>query len=363
MRLRTKKGTAHRARAHVDGVSDSLPNWVLARLPSLRRPRSGRRPAFESKDLKFCHQVDSSKRERTKEIRPREGVLSRHSDRIRTTKSSHKSGKTSGSDPTVHGEDGMLADIEVQPLVAVAESKSDPTADIKKFFGAPSMMKGKRSPALKLHRKCITCGPYFGSIPSCSEYLVAEITTNRRHMAKHAFSRWGKLLASRGLSPSQAKPSPPQRLGLRLEESEAKARGFQAQAGASKSSQAVTSLVSILHFDFDRRDEGQDGAHASTFMFFLSLVLVMKRLPHRRSGPLVSIPEESGTIAGGGGGCRIGLGSSGDFSEISFKLPIPRRPQAASRRGGCPAQGGAERGGEGLWHLASALMSRQFVQW
>ncbi|KAJ7314467.1 hypothetical protein DFH08DRAFT_972868 [Mycena albidolilacea] len=113
-------------------------------------------------------------------------------DRIRTTKSSHKSGKTSGSDPTVHGEDGMLADIEVQPLVAVAESKSDPTADIKKFFGAPSMRKGKRSPALKLHRKCITCG----------EYLVAEITTNRRHMAKHAssFVLWAAPLTTRILS-------------------------------------------------------------------------------------------------------------------------------------------------------------------
>ncbi|KAJ7315817.1 hypothetical protein DFH08DRAFT_820388 [Mycena albidolilacea] len=54
---------------------------------------------------------------------------------------------------------------------------------------------------------------------------------------------WGKLLASRGLSPSQAKPSPPGRLGLGLEESEAKSRGFQAQAGASKPSQAVTSLT------------------------------------------------------------------------------------------------------------------------
>ncbi|KAJ7303444.1 hypothetical protein DFH08DRAFT_986499 [Mycena albidolilacea] len=53
----------------------------------------------------------------------------------------------------------------------------------------------------------------------------------------------GKLVASRGLSPSQAKPSPPGRLGLGLEESEAKARGFQARAGASKPSQAVTSLT------------------------------------------------------------------------------------------------------------------------
>ncbi|KAJ7306979.1 P-loop containing nucleoside triphosphate hydrolase protein [Mycena albidolilacea] len=53
---------------------------------------------------------------------------------------------------------------------------------------------------------------------------------------------WGKLLAIHGLSQSQAKPSPPGRLGLGLEESEAKARGFQAQAGASKPSQAVTSL-------------------------------------------------------------------------------------------------------------------------
>jgi hypothetical protein len=58
---------------------------------------------------------------------------------------------------------------------------------------------------------------------------------------------WGKLLASRGLSPSQAKPSPPGRLGLGLEESEAKTRGFQAQAGASKPSQAVTSLPAVFN--------------------------------------------------------------------------------------------------------------------
>ncbi|KAJ7181304.1 hypothetical protein C8R43DRAFT_269096 [Mycena crocata] len=100
----------------------------------------------------------------------------KNGDRIRATKGSRSTGKTPRSDPTVLGEDGMLADIEVQPLVAVAESKPDPTADIKKFFGEPLMMKGKRGPELKLHRKCITCG----------EHLVAEATTNRRHMAKHA---------------------------------------------------------------------------------------------------------------------------------------------------------------------------------
>ncbi|KAJ7796689.1 hypothetical protein B0H14DRAFT_3550066 [Mycena olivaceomarginata] len=42
--------------------------------------------------------------------------VTKNGDRIRATKSSHKSGKTSGSDPTVLGEDEMLADIEVQPL-------------------------------------------------------------------------------------------------------------------------------------------------------------------------------------------------------------------------------------------------------
>ncbi|KAJ6617620.1 hypothetical protein B0H10DRAFT_1948133 [Mycena sp. CBHHK59/15] len=79
----------------------------------------------------------------------------KNGDRIRVTKSSHKSGKTPRSNLMVLGEDGMLSDIEVQPLVAVAESKTDPTADIKKFFGEPLMMKGKRGPELKLHHKCI----------------------------------------------------------------------------------------------------------------------------------------------------------------------------------------------------------------
>jgi hypothetical protein len=79
-------------------------------------------------------------------------------DRIQATKSSHKSGRTPGSDPTVLSEDGMLADIEVQPLVAVVESKTAPTADIKKFSGGPTMIKRNRGPELKLHRKCITCG-------------------------------------------------------------------------------------------------------------------------------------------------------------------------------------------------------------
>jgi hypothetical protein len=42
--------------------------------------------------------------------------------------------KSSGSDPTAVGENGMLADIEIQPITAVAEPPSDPTADIKQFL-------------------------------------------------------------------------------------------------------------------------------------------------------------------------------------------------------------------------------------
>ncbi|KAJ7328320.1 hypothetical protein DFH08DRAFT_815822 [Mycena albidolilacea] len=72
---------------------------------------------------------------------------------------------------------------------------------------------------------------------------LCKMTGTVSHQMSGKNVTWGKLLASRGLSPSQAKPSPPGRLGLGLEESEAKARGFQAQAGASKPSQAVTSLV------------------------------------------------------------------------------------------------------------------------
>jgi hypothetical protein len=51
----------------------------------------------------------------------------------------------------------MLADIEIQPLRDTIE-KQDPTADIKQFFGAPYLAKGKRGSELKLHRKCKTCG-------------------------------------------------------------------------------------------------------------------------------------------------------------------------------------------------------------
>ncbi|KAJ7475597.1 hypothetical protein B0H11DRAFT_2427266 [Mycena galericulata] len=80
------------------------------------------------------------------------------------------------SDPTVLGEDNMLADINVPPLVDPGEAKLDPTADIKQFFGAPFQTKGKRGPELKAHRKCKICG----------DVIIADASTNRRHMAKHA---------------------------------------------------------------------------------------------------------------------------------------------------------------------------------
>jgi succinate dehydrogenase/fumarate reductase-like Fe-S protein len=54
-------------------------------------------------------------------------------------------------------DDGMLADIEVQPLRDVSDKK-DLTADVKQFFGVPYLAKGKRGPELKLHRKCKICG-------------------------------------------------------------------------------------------------------------------------------------------------------------------------------------------------------------
>ncbi|KAJ7484133.1 hypothetical protein FB451DRAFT_1169217 [Mycena latifolia] len=53
----------------------------------------------------------------------------------------------SSSDPTALGEDGMLLDIEVQPLIPADESKMDATADIKHFFG-------RRGGQPKLHRNC-----------------------------------------------------------------------------------------------------------------------------------------------------------------------------------------------------------------
>lgn len=63
-------------------------------------------------------------------------------DRIRATK---RSRKTPGSDPTALGEDGMLAAIEVPPLIPPAESKPDPTADIQQFFGNPYSPSAVRS--------------------------------------------------------------------------------------------------------------------------------------------------------------------------------------------------------------------------
>lgn len=79
----------------------------------------------------------------------------RAADQRRAKKSSIP--KNPRSDPTALGDDGMLADIEVQPLRDVSDKK-DLTADVKQFFGVPYLAKGKRGPELKLHRKCKICG-------------------------------------------------------------------------------------------------------------------------------------------------------------------------------------------------------------
>ncbi|KAJ6621989.1 hypothetical protein B0H10DRAFT_1945014 [Mycena sp. CBHHK59/15] len=72
----------------------------------------------------------------------------RAADQRRARKSSKP--RNPRSDPTVLGDDGMLADIEVQPLRDISDKK-DPTADVKQFFGDPYLAKGKRGPELKLH--------------------------------------------------------------------------------------------------------------------------------------------------------------------------------------------------------------------
>ncbi|KAJ7799923.1 hypothetical protein B0H14DRAFT_2616635 [Mycena olivaceomarginata] len=71
-----------------------------------------------------------------------------------------------------------------------------------------------------------------------------DITTLISATVPSAVAYTGKITRKPWLKPkpSQAKPSPPRRLGLGLEESEAKAWSFQAQAGVSRPSQAVTSL-------------------------------------------------------------------------------------------------------------------------
>lgn len=87
-----------------------------------------------------------------------------------------------------------------------------------------------------------------------------------------------------------------------------------------------------LHFDFDRRVRTVQGRCLCVHFLFFSSSRPCHEAPLTPPfRPLSLHPRGIGAVAGGGAGCRIGLGSGGDFSEISFKLPTPRRPQAVSR--------------------------------
>ncbi|KAK6995737.1 putative AC transposase [Favolaschia claudopus] len=89
------------------------------------------------------------------------------------------------SDPTELGPDGMLADIDVQPISDTsAPPKLPAAADITHFFGKPFTAKGT-SGMDKLHRKCTLC----------SDRQISDLSTNRRHMeAYHApeYRKWCK---------------------------------------------------------------------------------------------------------------------------------------------------------------------------
>ncbi|KAK7017666.1 putative AC transposase, partial [Favolaschia claudopus] len=89
------------------------------------------------------------------------------------------------SDPTELGPDGMLADIDVQPISDTsAPPKLPAAADITHFFGQPFTAKGT-SGMDKLHRKCTIC----------RDRQISDLSTNRRHMeAYHApeYRTWCK---------------------------------------------------------------------------------------------------------------------------------------------------------------------------
>ncbi|KAJ7305436.1 hypothetical protein DFH08DRAFT_825124 [Mycena albidolilacea] len=76
--------------------------------------------------------------------------------------------------PDVIGEDGMLADIDVQPLVQ-PEIRSNPSADVFHFSGKPFSKSGKDGGG----------GSEIGNnSASASKDLVTDASTNRRHYAK-----------------------------------------------------------------------------------------------------------------------------------------------------------------------------------
>ncbi|KAF7324268.1 putative AC transposase [Mycena sanguinolenta] len=87
------------------------------------------------------------------------------------------------SDPTALGADGMLADINVQPIPETSiTTKLHPAADVNHFFSAPFTAIGVRG-VDKLHRTC----------KLCNDRTIADLSTNRRHLGKYhadAYRKW-----------------------------------------------------------------------------------------------------------------------------------------------------------------------------
>ncbi|KAF7344634.1 putative AC transposase [Mycena venus] len=77
------------------------------------------------------------------------------------------------SQPTGGGEDGMLTDINVQPIVQ-PDIRTNPSADVLHFSGKTFHKRGKDGDSGKLYRTCTIC----------DKDLVADVSTNRRHYAK-----------------------------------------------------------------------------------------------------------------------------------------------------------------------------------
>ncbi|KAJ6593318.1 hypothetical protein B0H19DRAFT_17359 [Mycena capillaripes] len=75
--------------------------------------------------------------------------------------------------PDVVGEDGMLVDINVQPI-AQPDIRTNPSADVLHFSGKTFYKPSKDGSADKLHRTCTIC----------NKDLVADVSTHRRHYTK-----------------------------------------------------------------------------------------------------------------------------------------------------------------------------------
>ncbi|KAJ7715226.1 hypothetical protein DFH07DRAFT_974235 [Mycena maculata] len=103
-----------------------------------------------------------------------ESDATQHQSRSRSEqkKPAKKKQKQGTKQSDVVGEDGLLADINVQPIVQL-EIPTDPSADMLHFSGRKFNKPGEDGGGDKSHRTCTICKDF-----------VADVSTNRRHYAK-----------------------------------------------------------------------------------------------------------------------------------------------------------------------------------